>query len=107
MATGAVTLTSAIAPLRSFPLLLAFPTVVLSAWFLGMWGAAGCALIDVTLVDAFLTKTQSRFSTGNVTQEIRLAMFLAVSLLLGWSIRRLAQQRAELSNKELESSDCL
>ncbi len=102
MATGAVTLTSAIAPLRSFPLLLAFPTVVLSAWFLGMWGAAGCALIDVTLVDAFLTKTQSRFSTGNVTQEIRLAMFLAVSLLLGWSIRRLAQQRAELSNKELE-----
>jgi PAS domain S-box-containing protein len=102
MAAGAVSLTAAIPPLRAFPLLLAFPTVILSAWFLGMWGAMGCALIDVALVDAFLTKTQVRFSTGNATQEIRLAMFLAISLLLGWSIRRLAQQRAELSNKELQ-----
>ena len=43
MAVAAVSLTSAITPLRAFPLLLSFPTVVFAAWFLGMSGAAGCA----------------------------------------------------------------
>ena len=102
MACVAVGLTSAIAPLRAFPLLLAFPAVVLAAWFLGIWGAVGCALIDVVLVDAFLTKAQVRFTTGNANQELRLALFLAVSLLLGWSIRRLSRRRAELINQELQ-----
>ena len=49
MASGAIGLTSVITPLRAFPLLLAFPTVILAAWFLGMWGAAGCAFTDVVL----------------------------------------------------------
>ncbi len=94
--------TSSIPPLRSFPLLLSFPTVILAAWFLGMWGAAGCALMDVALVDAFLTRSQFRFSTGNVSQELRMGMFLIVTLLLGWSVRRLAQQKAELASQELK-----
>ena len=102
LAVGAVALTSEIAPLRAFPLLLAFPSVILAAWFLGMWGAAGCALMDVALVDAFLTRSQFRFSTGNVSQELRLAMFVLITLLLGWSVRRLAQQKAELANHELK-----
>jgi PAS domain S-box-containing protein len=102
MASGAVALTSATTPLRSFPLLLAFPTVILAAWFLGMWGAAGCAFMNVVLVNAFLTRDQFRFSTGNVSQEVRLASFVLVTLLLGWSIRRLAQQKAELANHELK-----
>ncbi len=102
MAGGAVALTTAIAPLRSFPLLLAFPTVILAAWFLGMWGAAGCALMDVSLVDAFLTRSQLRFSTGNTSQEFRMAVFLIITLLLGWSVRRLAQQKAELASNELK-----
>jgi PAS domain S-box-containing protein len=102
MASGAVALTSATTPLRSFPLLLAFPTVILAAWFLGMWGAAGCAFTNVVLVNAFLTRDQFRFSTGNVSQEVRLASFVLVTLLLGWSIRRLAQQKAELANHELK-----
>ncbi len=76
LAVGAIELTSSIAPLRSFPLLLSFPTVILAAWFLGMWGAAGCALMDVALVDAFLTRSQFRFSNGNVSQELRMGMFL-------------------------------
>ena len=76
MASGAVALTSAIAPLRAFPLLLAFPTVILAAWFLGMWGAAGCAFMDVALVNTFLTRSQFQFSTGNVSQELRLAIFV-------------------------------
>lgn len=103
MASGAVALTSAIVPLRNFPLLLAFPTVILAAWFLGMWGAAGCALMDVALVDAFLTRAQFRFSTGNASQELRLAVFIAVTLLLGWSMRRLARQKSELESMELKA----
>ncbi|HMG86835.1 MAG TPA: ATP-binding protein [Terracidiphilus sp.] len=102
LACGAIEITSSIAPLRSFPLLLSFPTVILAAWFLGMWGATGCALMDVALVDAFLTRSQFRFSTGNVSQELRMGMFLVVTLLLGWSVRRLAQQKAELAGQELK-----
>jgi PAS domain S-box-containing protein len=102
MAIGAVALTSEISPLRTFPLLLAFPTVILAAWFLGMWGAAGCALTDVVLVDAFLTRSQFRFSTGNTSEEIRLAMFVLITLLLGWSVRRLAEQKAELASQDLK-----
>ena len=102
MACGAIELTSSIAPLRSFPLLLSFPTVILAAWFLGMWGAAGCALTEVALVDAFLTRSQFRFSTGNVSEELRLGMFLLITLLLGWSVRRLAQQKAALESQELK-----
>ena len=102
MASGAVALTSAISPLRTFPLLLAFPTVILAAWFLGMWGAAGCALTDVVLVNAYLTRSQFQFSTGNVSQELRLAIFVVITMLLGWSIRRLAQQKAELANHKLK-----
>jgi PAS domain S-box-containing protein len=101
MACGAVALTSEIVPLRAFPLLLAFPTVILAAWFLGMWGAAGCALMDVGLVNAFLTRSQFQFSTGNMSQALRLATFVLITMLMGWSVRRLAQQKAELENHEL------
>jgi len=102
MAVTAMGLTSAVTPLRAFPLLLSFPTVVFAAWFLGMWGAAGCALVDVALIDTFLTRTQLRFATGNPAERIRLGIFLSVSLLLGWSMRRLSEQRAELRNQELQ-----
>jgi PAS domain S-box-containing protein len=97
----AVGLTYSIKPLTAFPLLLAFPTVVLVCWFLGMWGGVFCALTDAVLVDHFLTKTQFRFSIGFAREEIRLSVFLLVSILLGWSIRRLAQQRAELLTQGL------
>lgn len=103
MASGAVALTSAIYPLRQFPLLLAFPTVILAAWFLGMWGAAGCALMEVALVDAFLTRAQFRFSTGNASQELRLFIFVVITLMLGWSVRRLSRQKIELESLELKA----
>jgi PAS domain S-box-containing protein len=91
-----------IGPLRPFPLLLAFPAVILTAWFLGMWGGAVCAVTAASLVDFFLTKTQVRFSTGNIREQLRLTTFLAVSILLGWTIRRLVQQRAQLRTEELQ-----
>jgi len=100
----AVSLTYWIKPFQAFPLLFAFPTVVLSAWYLGMLGGVFCALTDAVLVDAFLTKTQFRFSIGFVREEIRLSVFLLVSILLGWAIRRLAWQRSQLITQELQQS---
>src|SRR5579863_8038738 len=87
----AVVLTDNIAPLRSFPLLLAFAMVILTCWFFGMAGGVVCAFTEALLVDAFLTRTQFRFSIGNTTESIRLIVFLTLSILLGWTIRRLAQ----------------
>jgi PAS domain S-box-containing protein len=95
-------LTYSITPLRAFPLLLAFPTVILSCWFLGMWGGAFCALTEVVLVNSFLTKSQLRFSIGRAPQELRLIVFVTTTLALGWAIRRLSEERAELGIQKLE-----
>jgi PAS domain S-box-containing protein len=94
-------LTYSIGPLRAFPLLLGFPMVILGAWFLGMWGGVLCAVTEAILVDSFFTKSQFRFSLGSAPQELRLAVFLTISILLGYTIRRLAQQRAQSGMQEL------
>ncbi len=104
VAVLSVGLTYLIEPLRDFPLLLAFPTVVLSGWFFGMAGSFGCAVSGVALIDFFLTESEFRFSTGFVDQEIRLALFLVFSTLLGVLIRRWADQRQELNSQELRKS---
>jgi len=104
IAALSVGLTYAIPPLRAFPLLLAFPTVVLCAWFFGMAGGFGCALVDVALVDALLTKAQLRFSSGVGTESVRLGLFVVLSTLVGVLIRRSADQRAELRHQELTRS---
>lgn len=101
-AAVALLLTYAIAPLRAFPLLLAFPTVVLACWFLGMAGGVACALTDTVLVDLFLTKAEMHLALGNAVELVRLTGFLIVSLLLGWTVRRLTQQRVLLDNKDLQ-----
>lgn len=101
-AVGAVALTYYLQPLRAFPLLLAFPTVILSAWYLGMAGGICAAITEAILVDSFLTRAQFRFSIGNATEQLRLGTFLVISILLGWAIRRLAQQRAELGSQDLQ-----
>jgi PAS domain S-box-containing protein len=98
----ALLLTYTIIPLRSFPLLLSFPTVVLSCWFLGMAGGVLCALTDAALVDLFLTRAEFRLPLGNINESMRLFLFLALSISLGWSIRRLAQQRALIANQDLQ-----
>ena len=103
-AVFSVGLTNEIHPLHSFPLLLAFPAVVLCAWFFGMAGSFGCAVVAVSLVDLLLTKTQFRFSTGFQQQELRLSLFVILSTLLGVLIRRWAEQRAELQAQDLKKS---
>ena len=94
-------LTYSIKPLQAFPLLLAFATVILVCWYLGMWGGVLCALTDAVLIDRFLTGTQVQLTTGFVREEIRLTVFLLISILLGWAIRQLAQQRSQLATQEL------
>src|SRR5277367_3567321 len=99
VATG---LTLAIQPFRAFPLLLAFTSVVLSSWFFGMWGGVVCGIVEAILIDTFLTQRQLHFSIGNAPEGLRLGIFLTISLLLGWTIRRSAQQRAQLAVSELQ-----
>jgi K+-sensing histidine kinase KdpD len=66
-----------------------------------MFGGVVCAVTEAVLVDHFLTNTQVRFSVGSVREAMRLSIFLSVSILLGWAIRKLAQQRAELLTQGL------
>lgn len=103
-AVFSVGLTNEIHALHSFPLMLAFPTVVLSAWFFGMAGSFGCAIVALTLVDLLLTQAQFRIATGFQQQELRYSLFLVLSTLLGVLIRRWAEQRAELEAQELRKS---
>jgi PAS domain S-box-containing protein len=103
-AIASVAVTYGLKPLHSFPLLLAFPTVVLSAWFLGMAGSFGCAILTVTLVDLLLTREEFRFDSGFTQQELRLSLFLVLSTLLGVLLRRWADQRVELREQDLKKS---
>ncbi len=98
----ALFLTHTAPPLRAFPLLLGFPTVILISWFLGMWGGALCALTETVLVHLFFTQPLVQFSIESAREELRLALFLFISIFLGWTIRRLAQQRSQLATQQLQ-----
>jgi len=102
MAAAAVALNFAIEPLRAFPLILAIPAIVIAAWFLGMLGAAGCALVAWALVYRFIASTPLWFATGKTTDEIRLTIIVATSLFFGWTMRRLSQQHETLTSHELQ-----
>lgn len=101
-AVFAVALTYTISPLRAFPLLLSFPTVILSSWFFGMGGGIACAVADVVLVDAFLTREQFRFAIGGGSEWLRMALFLSVSITMGWLVRSFADRRSDLRNRDLQ-----
>jgi PAS domain S-box-containing protein len=98
----AVALTYLILPLHAFPLLLGFPTVVLSAWFFGMSGGISCAFAEAILLDVLFARSQIRFSFGQTHQALQLFVALTVSTLLGWTIRRLAQQSAQSDTRALQ-----
>jgi PAS domain S-box-containing protein len=104
VAVLSVALTYEITPLRTLPLLLSFPSVILCSWFLGLAGSFACAIVDVSLIDLFFTQARFRFSNGFVDQEIRLSLFVILSTLLGVMIRRWANQREQLNNQELRKS---
>jgi PAS domain S-box-containing protein len=96
-------LTYLLQPLHSFPMALAVPAVILSFWFLGMWGGVLCTLTDAILADLLLLgRAHIQFPAPDVPQRLRMAVFFGVTVLLGWAIRRLAQQRTLLQTQELE-----
>ena len=88
-------------PLRSFPLLLGFPIVVLCAWFLGSWAGVVCALAEESFVDSQLTQPQFRLAMHSTREELRMAIFLVLSVLLGWTIRQLAARRSRFQTERL------
>src|ERR1035437_4765511 len=49
-------------PLRAVPIALAFPAVILCAWFLEMWGAAVCAFTSIFVVDFYLSETHVQYT---------------------------------------------
>ena len=56
-------------PLRAVPMALAFPAVILCAWFLEMWGAAVCAFTSIFVVDFYLSAA-GRFSAGRTAHGL-------------------------------------
>jgi len=97
-------LTYAIVPLRVYPAALAFPVIILSVWFLGMWGGLFCTLAEAVLINLLPVQAQVQFPDGNAPKGVRVASFLLFSIFLGWAIRRLAQQRTQLKTQELQRS---
>jgi PAS domain S-box-containing protein len=91
-----------IVPLRAFPFILVFPTIIFSCWYLDMWGGLSCALSDVVLLRIFIIDQNFRFPNNAISSQLRITVFLAITILLGWAMRRLAQQRAQLSTHELQ-----
>jgi PAS domain S-box-containing protein len=96
----AALLTYWIVPLREFPMLLAFPAVILSAWFLGMWGGVLCAVTEAILIDLYLARTAAVFPGGNAKEGVRLTVFLLILIVFSWGMRRLAKQRTQLRTQE-------
>jgi PAS domain S-box-containing protein len=94
-------LTYAILPLHDFPAALAFPAIILSTWFLGRRGGVACTLAEAVLIGATLGRTQRLFPNENLPEGVQLAVFLGISMLLGWAIQQLAQKRTQWRTKEL------
>jgi len=101
-AFASVGITYAIPPLRLFPLLLGLPTVIIACWFLDTWGGFFCALSEAVLVEVFITSDRTRFLLGPLGQQLRMPLFILISISIGSALRRLADQRAELDRQELQ-----
>ncbi len=101
-ALASVGITYAVPPLRSFPLLLGVPTVIMATWYLDTWGGFFCALTESVLVELFVTSTRDRFLLGPLGEQVRMPVFVVVSISIGWALRKLADQRTELDRKELQ-----
>jgi PAS domain S-box-containing protein len=98
----AVLLTYTIPPLRDYPMLLAFPAVVLSSLFLGNWGGVLCAFTEAVLVELYLARTSALYSNKDAKEAVRLTFFLLILIVLSRGMRRLGQQGAQLKTQELE-----
>lgn len=94
----------AIPSLRDFPAVLAFPAIILCTWFLGKWGGVACTLAEAALIFPLLTTTRMLFPVfpkDSLLEDIRLVVFLGISILLGCAIRWMAQKRTQSRTREL------
>jgi len=97
-----VGITYAIPPLRTFPLLLGVPTVIIACWYLDVWGGFFCALTESVLVELFVTSVHTRILLGPLGEQLRMPLFVVISISIGWVLRKLADQRTELDGQELQ-----
>jgi PAS domain S-box-containing protein len=92
----------AIEPLQAFPLLLTIPAVILACWYLDLAGGFFCAVTSAVLVEVFLTSAPTRQAMGGLGEVLRMPLFVATSVSIGWALRRLAEQRNEIDQRELQ-----
>jgi PAS domain S-box len=102
VAVGSVAIANALGPLRALPLLLCIPFCILTYWYLGIWGGFACSLTEAALVEIYLTSDQTRHLLGPLGMLLRMPLFLFISVAIGWTLRKLADQRAELDRQELQ-----
>jgi PAS domain S-box-containing protein len=95
-------ISAGVGPLRTFPLLLAIPTVILACWYLDLLGGIFCALTSAVFVEVYLTSVQIRFVLGDMGEFLRMPLFVVTSVSIGWGLRRLAEQRNEIDRQELK-----
>ncbi|HWB33431.1 MAG TPA: PAS domain-containing protein [Acidobacteriaceae bacterium] len=98
----AVAVTYAVPVLHQFPLLLPFPVAILTCIYLGMGAGALCTAAEASLIDLLLVRMQYGLPILFVREEVRLVLFMVISLVLGWSVRQLAWQRSQLALHDLQ-----
>ncbi len=99
--SSAVVLTYAFPFLHPFPLLVPFPVALIACWYLGMGPGILCAVLE-TASTVPLVRQAATAPAGPVREELRIALFLLVTISFGWILRRLDKQRSQLSFKDFE-----
>jgi len=100
-ASVAVIITYALPFLHPFPLLLPFPVALIACWSLGMWPGILCALLE-TILAIPLLRQMTVTPAGPLREELRMALFLLVTMAFGWILRRLDQMREQLDVRDLQ-----
>lgn len=84
------------------PYLIAYPIVLLTAWFVGLGAATLCAVVTGVAVEYIIFRSSvvphmlvARFS------PLRVVFFIAASVLVAWLLRQVANLRQRTENEEL------
>ena len=101
VAAATVAITYAIPLLHPFPLLLSFPVALIACLYLGMGPGILCAVLETASTIPLVRQTTA-LPASPVHEELRITLFLLVIICFGWILRKLDQQRAQLSFKDLQ-----
>lgn len=97
----AVVVSYALPFLRPFPLLVPFPVAMIAYWYLGMGPGILCAILE-TVLTVPLVRQAATVPAGPVREELRISLFLLVTIAFGWFLRILDKQRSQLAFKDLQ-----